>query len=137
MNCLPTRTFRLSDTGVEMGEFWESAKAGRLMVPHCRSCQKPHWYPRAVCPHCFSGEIDLVQASGRGTIYSFTVMRRVKEPYVLAFVTLDEGVTMLTNIIDCDPDALEIGQAVKVSFQPAGEDRVVPAFCRDDSRGKA
>ncbi|WP_312028367.1 OB-fold domain-containing protein [Aquabacterium sp. J223] len=52
-------------------------------------------------------------------IYSYSVMRRVEVPYVIAYVTLDEGVTVMTNIVDCDPDAVRIGQRVKVTFQPS------------------
>ena len=66
-------------------------------------------------------------AQGRGTLYSFSVMRRVEKPYAIAYVTLEEGVTVLTNLVDCDFDRLRIGDPVRVVFKPKGED-TVPMF---------
>ena len=62
----------------------------------CRSCGKAHWYPRALCPFCFSADIDWRQASGAGAIYSFSVMRRASPPHAIAYVTLAEGPSVLT-----------------------------------------
>ncbi len=103
----------------ETRPFWDAAAEGRLLIGKCRSCGKPHYYPRAICPLCGSDATELVQASGRGSIYSYSVMRRVPVPYALAYVTLDEGVTMMTNIVDCDLDAIRIGQRVRVVFKPS------------------
>lgn len=108
--------------------FWAGAAEGRLLIRHCRSCDAPHHYPRFHCPHCRSLELDWIEAAGTGTIYSFSVMLKAKEPYVLAYVTLPEGVTMMTNIVDCDFDALAIGQAVKVVFRQSAGGLAVPFF---------
>jgi uncharacterized OB-fold protein len=70
----------------------------------------------------------MVQASGRGVVYSYSVMRRVPVPYALAYVTLDEGVTMMTNIVDCDLDAIRIGQRVRLVFKPTDGGPPVPMF---------
>lgn len=96
--------------------FWAGAEAGKLMVPKCKSCGKSHWYPRPLCPHCFSDQVELVESNGTGVIYSFSHMPRAPEPYTVAYVTVSEGVSLLTNIIDCDPATLKIGQKVKLAW---------------------
>jgi uncharacterized OB-fold protein len=112
----------------ETRAFWEAAADGRLLIGRCASCGKPHYYPRAICPLCGGGATEMVQASGRGVVYSYSVMRRVPVPYALAYVTLDEGVTMMTNIVDCDLDAIRIGQRVRLVFKPTDGGPPVPMF---------
>ena len=107
--------------------FWDAAAQGKFLIRRCRGCGKAHWYPRAICPFC-AGETEWVEASGRATIYSYSVMRRVPEPYAIAYVTLAEGPTMLTNLVDCDFDSLRIGQDVRVAFKPSDGGPPVPAF---------
>ena len=102
----------------ETQPFWDAASAGKLMIKRCAECGEPHYYPRALCPFCFSERTEWQQASGDGTIYSFSVMRRAAVPYVIAYVTLAEGPTMMTNIVDCDADAVAIGQKVTLIFKP-------------------
>lgn len=108
--------------------FWEAAKQGRFLVKRCSACDKAHWYPRPTCPFCFSSETQWQAGLGSGVIYSFSVMRHAKQPYVVAFVTLDEGPTMLSNIVDCDPETLAIGQAVRLLFKPSDGEFPVPVF---------
>ena len=113
----------------ETAAFWSRANDGVLTVPQCRSCGKFHWYPRANCPFCTSDRIELIPAKGSGTIYSFSVSRRGKDDsYVIAYVTLDEGVTMMTNIVNADSTALKIGQKVRVAFVPSTDGQKVPMF---------
>ena len=112
----------------ETRPFWEAAAEGRLLVKRCTACGQAHHYPRSICPFCFGDATEWLPASGRGTIYSYSVMRRAPEPYAIAYVTLDEGVTMMTNIVDCDLDALRIGQPVKVAFKPTDGGPPVPMF---------
>ena len=108
--------------------FFAAAQQGVLRLRRCTACQKPHWYPRPVCPFCL-GDTAWEDASGLGTVYSVTVTRRAGPiPYALAYVALDEGVTMLTNIVDCDLDSVHIGQRVKVCFKPADGNGVVAMF---------
>ena len=113
---------------IETEPFWNAARERRFVVPTCGACSKAHWYPRAVCPFCGAERIEWCAASGHGTIYSFSVMRRAKEPYAVAYVTLAEGPTMLTNIVDCDFDKLRIGQPVAVVFQETEGGPPVPMF---------
>jgi uncharacterized OB-fold protein len=112
----------------ETQPFWDAAAASRLLIKQCAACGQPHHYPRSICPFCGSDRTEWRGASGRGTIYSYSVMRRVPVPYAIAYVTLEEGVTMMTNIVDCDLDAIRIGQEVKVVFKPAEGGPPVPMF---------
>lgn len=113
----------------ESRPWFDAAAAGRLLIGLCHDCRRHHFYPRAICPHCMSDRTERVEAAGSGSIYSFSVMRRgVPAPYAIAYVTLDEGVTMLTNLVDCDFDALAIGQRVRVVFKPSENGTPVPVF---------
>ena len=108
--------------------FFDAARQGRFLIPVCTACDRAHWYPRIICPFCASDKVEWREASGRGTIYTFSVMRRVKEPYIIAHVTLAEGPTMLTNIVACDADDVQIGQGVTVVFQNTDNGAPVPMF---------
>ncbi len=109
--------------------FWRAASAGTLQIKRCSACGKPHWYPRSLCPYCMADTPEWHPASGLGTIYSVSVTRRAGPvPYAIAYVRLDEGVTMLTNIVDCDLDSLRIGDRVRVCFKPAEDGGLVPMF---------
>ena len=121
----------------EVRPFWEATAAGRLLLPRCAECQAVIWYPRPFCPACASTHVEWIEASGRGTVYSFTVNRRGQADladykdagvYVLAYVELAEGPRMMTNIVDCDPDTVSIGQAVEVVFHDTGEGTALPRF---------
>lgn len=112
----------------ETQAYWEAAAASRLLVKQCRACGKPHFYPRSQCPHCRSHDTEWKDASGRGRIYSYTVARRANPVTAVAYVTLDEGVTMFTNLVDCDFDALKIGQPVKVAFRKGDDGLTRPVF---------
>ena len=109
--------------------FWAGTAAGKLLVKHCSACGKPHWYPRPQCPFCMSDKTVWKQSAGTGSIYSFSVSRRVGPvPYAIAYVRLDEGVTMMSNIVDCDLDAIRIGQRVKLVMKAAEDGTKVPMF---------
>jgi uncharacterized OB-fold protein len=112
----------------ETQPFWDAARNGKFLIKKCRTCDKAHWYPRAFCPFCMSDDTEWVEASGTGKIYSFSVMRRAPEPYAIAYVTLAEGPTMITNLVDCDFDALRIGQNVRVKLTPTDGGPPVPTF---------
>ena len=115
-------------SGPEIQAFWDAAAAGRLAIKRCAACGQVHHYPRALCPFCGSDRTEWTEASGRGTVYSYSVFRRAPIPYAIAYVTLAEGPTMMTNIVDCDLDAIRIGQAVRVSFKPTEDGPPVPMF---------
>jgi len=110
--------------------FFDAAREGKLLLGKCSSCGGLHYYPRAICPFCFNEKIQWVEAKGKGTLYSYSVMRRVPEPYAIAYVTLDEGVTMLTNMVDCDLDRLRIGDAVHLVFKAAEGGEMIPMFTK-------
>lgn len=107
---------------------WDALAEGRFIIRKCAACGRAHWYPRAICPFCFSDKTEWVRASGKGEIYSYSVMRRADEPYAIAYVTLEEGVTMLTNIVDCDFDSLRIGQCVQLVLEVSEKGAPVPMF---------
>ena len=122
------RTYLDPDINMETTVYWESAKNGKLLVKTCKACGKFHYYPRTICPHCLSSDTDWVEASGKGTIYTYSVMRRTETPYVIAYVTLEEGVTMLSNIVECDVDGVAVGQTVEVVFRDTEGGHSLPVF---------
>ena len=114
---------------LETKPYWDAAAEGKLLYKKCAACGEPHFYPRANCPFCFSDRTEWQQASGDGVIYTYSVMRRgAPEPYAIAYVTLAEGPTMMTNIVDCDLNGIKIGQKVKVVFKPSEGGPPVPCF---------
>jgi len=122
------RAFVSPEANVENKPFWDGAAEGRLLLKRCNGCKQVHFYPRALCPHCFSDDTHWQESKGEGTIYAFSVMRRVPQPYAIAYVTLDDGVTLMTNILEADFDNLAIGQRVKVVFRPSAGGLTIPAF---------
>lgn len=116
-----------SSADVALEPYWQAARAGRLLLKLCRACGKSHYYPRPLCPFCMSSDTEWREASGQGSIYSWSVERRATPPYAIAFVALAEGPTLLTNIVDCNLDALAIGQQVTLAFETRDE-QPVPVF---------
>ena len=121
----------------EVKVFWDATAQGRLLLPQCKACQTVIWFPRPFCPACGSVDVDWIEASGRGTVYSYTVNRRgggdLPEyrdagPYVLAYVELAEGPRVMTNIVECDPDSVAIGQTVELVFHDTGQGTALPRF---------
>jgi uncharacterized OB-fold protein len=108
--------------------FWEAAQEGRLLIKRCRDCGQTHYYPRDICPHCLSADTEWIESRGQGAIYSYSTMGKGEGRYTLAYVTLDEGVTMLTDIVDCDPATLSVGQRVVLVFKPSEGGYPVPMF---------
>ncbi|MES2096670.1 MAG: OB-fold domain-containing protein [Pseudomonadota bacterium] len=113
---------------VENRRFFDAAAEGKLLIGQCDACGQPHYYPRALCPFCFA-ESRWVESSGKGAIYSLSTMRRgAGTPFTLAYVTLDDGPAVLTNIATDDHDSLSIGQRVSVKFVPSDGGPLVPMF---------
>jgi uncharacterized OB-fold protein len=114
--------------------YWEGAKKRELVLPRCDSCDRWHFYPRSVCPHCGSNAIAWQRTSGRGVIYSATHVHRAPSsafeqdvPYVVAIVALEEGPHLMSTIIDCNPSEAAIGAPVIVDFIDE-DDMALPAF---------
>ena len=122
------RTIDAPQSVPETKAFGEATAAGRLLIKRCAACGESHYYPRTICPFCGSDRTEWRDASGRGTVYTYSVMRRAPVPYAIAYVTLEEGVSMMTNIVDCDLDAIRIGQKVRVVFKPTEGGPPVPMF---------
>jgi len=108
--------------------YWQGCKEEKLLIQKCGDCSKHIFYPRVVCPHCLSEQIEWVEASGKGTIYSYTIARRAggpafKEdvPYAVALVQLDEGVRMFANIINTDIEQISCDMPVEVIFEERGD----------------
>ena len=119
----------------ETETFWAGTAEGKLLLARCDVCATVIWYPRSFCPACASRSTTWIEASGRGTVYSFTIVRRgvgaYKEsaPFVVAYVELEEGPRVMTNIID-DPETVEVGMAVEVVFHDTGEGSALYRFRR-------
>ena len=116
----PYQEKKISDPLLNVGDkpYFDAAAEGKLMIGKCSACGEVHHYPRGLCPFCFSDKVSLTQAKGTGTVYTYSISRRAGPiPYCIAYVKLDEGVTMMTNIVGCDLDSVKIGQKVKVVFK--------------------
>jgi hypothetical protein len=123
------RAFSVPPISAETADYFAAAARGQLILRRCDDCGAVHHYPRSICPFCGSDRTAWMNASGRGSIYALSVTRRgAPVPYAMAYVTLEEGVTMMTNIVDCDLDTLRIGDAVEVTFAPSREGVHVPMF---------
>ncbi len=115
--------------------FWEACARHELILQRCGACDMVRFHPRALCPACLSAEIRWLRASGRGEIYTFTVTHqnqapawRTRLPYVLAWIQLQEGPLVLSNVVGAAPDALRIGASVEVVFDAAADGLAVPRF---------
>lgn len=108
--------------------FWQAADEGRYLVKKCSSCGKVHHYPRDICPFCLSADTVWQDSPGTGVVYSFSTMGQGDAAYTMAYVTLDEGVTVMSNLVDCDPAKVTIGQKVRVVFTPTEGGHAVPMF---------
>lgn len=121
----------------ETEEFWAATAQGKLLLRRCDDCGTVIWYPRPYCPACASLSTSWFEASGRGSVYTYTVVHRsVVEgyreavPYVLAYVELDEGPRVMTNIVDCPPGEVTVGMAVRVVFEDTGDGSALYRFRR-------
>jgi len=119
----------------ESRAYWEGCHNHKLVLPKCTRCQTVIFYPRAICPECMCEEMEWISLTGKGSIYSFTIVSRGptadfegKVPYSLALVELDEGPRMMTNIINIDPSKISIGMRVRCTFEDISEQISLPQF---------
>ncbi len=129
---LPTPAPRVT---TENQEFWAATGEGKLLLRRCEDCGNPIWYPRSFCPDCGTFNTSWSEASGRGTVYAFTVVHRSMvpgyreaTPYVVAYVELEEGPRIMTNVVGCGPDAVHVGMPVKVVFHDTGAGNALYRF---------
>lgn len=109
--------------------YWrENVRRSQFLGDRCKSCGKTYISPRSVCPRCGSTELETVKLSGRGSIYSYTVVRAPPEerkndaPYTIGIVELEEGARLTAEIVDCKPEEVQIGMPVEVVFRRVGQD---------------
>lgn len=121
-------------TNLESQVFWDATAEGRFLLKRCDACGFVIWYPRFLCPSCHATETSWFEASGKGTVYTYTVVRRGQgpyaeaAPYVVAYVELAEGPRVLTNLVEVDPDEVEIGMPVEVVWHDTGEGSALYRF---------
>ena len=114
--------------------YWEGLAQGELRIQRCKVCSKAVFYPRSICPHCHADSLSWIVASGKGTIYSYTVVHQAfgpfaeDAPFVIAIVELEEGARMMSRIVDATRESVVVGAAVKVTFERVGEDMTLPYF---------
>jgi uncharacterized OB-fold protein len=115
--------------------FFDGAREGRLMLQHCTACNQWSFPVRERCPHCFAAKLEWRQASGRGSLYTFTIMHQVMNPafasavpYNVAQIDLVEGVRMTSNVVGIGNDALRIGMQLEAVFEAADGDVRIPKF---------
>ncbi|MBM3672161.1 MAG: Zn-ribbon domain-containing OB-fold protein [Actinobacteria bacterium] len=116
-------------------EYWAGAHDRRLLIQRCTACGKAFFYPRPFCPKCWSEDVATEEASGEATLYTWSVVHvndlppfHERVPYVAAIVDLVEGPRMMTNVVDCDFDALRVGMALRVAYRELTDDVTVPVF---------
>lgn len=114
--------------------FWDATKDGKLTYQVCDDCNGIVWHPRRHCTHCTSLNLSWKESKGEGTVYTYSIVRqnyhpafRERIPYVIAWVDLDEGFRMLSNIVDVAPEEVAIGQRVRVRWLEA-DGLALPAF---------
>ena len=123
----------------EAKAFWDAAAQQQLSIQRCQDCRAWVWTPRPSCNECGSQKVEWTPMSGKGEIYSFTVIRQVVGraaskafepdiPYVIAWVDLDEGPRLITNIVGCPVEDVKLGMKVAVQFDKASEKIWLPKF---------
>ncbi len=119
----------------ETQPYWAAVRDHRLLIKRCADCGKTHFYPRPFCPHCWSSAVAWEEASGDAVLYTWSVVHQndlppfpERVPYVAAVVDLVEGPRMMTNVVDCDADTLEVGMALRVRYEDLTDEVTVPVF---------
>ena len=114
--------------------FWKATSEGRFILQRCDACDLVVWFPRKHCPECWTENLTTFDASGEGTVYSYTVIRKVANeykqatPFVVAYVELAEGPRIMTNIVGCDVDEVRVGMPVAIEFHDTGEGNALYRF---------
>jgi uncharacterized OB-fold protein len=113
--------------------FWDAAREGRLVAQRCLGCGRLRHPPRPMCPYCQSLEYELAELGGLGTVYSYSILHHPQNPaftypVIAALVDLDEGIRLVTNLVDVEPADIRIGSRVRVRFEPTADDMAVPVF---------
>ena len=122
--------------------YWEACREHRLLIQKCSACGHHQFYPRTFCTECMQAGPQWVPASGHGTVETWTVVRRpvsqayaAETPYVIALIRLEEGPVMMSHVTGCEPDEVQSGMRVKVTFRDWSEDIAMPVFAPPESDG--
>jgi uncharacterized OB-fold protein len=113
--------------------FWSAATDNRLVGQRCVECQEFHHPPRPMCPKCHSVDHEWIELMGTGTLYSYAILHHPQHPafaypLIAALVELDEGIRLVSNLVDIEPAAVRIGMPLEVAFAPVDEGLKVPVF---------
>jgi len=113
--------------------WWEGVEAGKLLIQRCGGCGTLRHPPRPMCPTCQSLEWDTVEASGRGTVYSYVINHHPQipafdYPLVIALVELEEGTRLVSNVVEVEPEDVHVGMPVEVSFEMPDGEQTLPLF---------
>jgi uncharacterized protein len=111
--------------------YWAAANEDRLLLKRCLGTGKTFYPPRTISPFTGLAETDWIEASGAGTVYSFSTLVRQGAALCIAYITLEEGPIILSNLVDCDPDSVYIGQPVRVTFVVSVSGQKIPMFMPD------
>jgi uncharacterized OB-fold protein len=116
--------------------FWNSVARRQMELPFCLKCQQFFFYPRPFCPTCWSSEYEVRPVSGKGKVWSYTIVRfplganagwKTRLPYVVALIDLDEGVRIMSNVVGCPPEEVKCGLSVGLRYEEM-DGRVLPLF---------
>ena len=115
--------------------FFDGTKKHELVIQRCKDCGKFYFYPRTQCPHCLSDNVEWKKVSGKGKVYSFTICARPGNPafagdvpYNVAIIELNEGVRMMSSVIDCKNEDIKCDMPVEVVFKDASPEITLPYF---------
>jgi uncharacterized OB-fold protein len=133
---------RFEPTPTELTDaFWDATREQTYVVQWCTACAEPIFYPREVCPLCLSaGSLAWRASTGRGVVHAVSVQHRPgnptmadRVPYAVALVEVDAGdgahtVRVMSNVVNCDPDTVQVGDALTLTWEPLSDGRNLPVF---------
>jgi hypothetical protein len=132
-----TRGVPLPQPTRDNAPFYEAARRGELRFQRCAACKRFRHYPRPLCPHCLSREHTWERSTGRGTVYTWTIVRgptlpafEAKVPYNVVDVLMDEGVHFVSEVLECPPEALRAGLPVEATFVTVSDEITLVKFRR-------
>lgn len=119
--------------------FWNGLRERLLLIQRCSSCGALRHPPRPMCPHCLSTEWDTIESTGRGTVHSFVMPQHpqfpfMDYPYIVALIDLAEGIRLVSNLIDIEPENAWIDMPVEVYFTEFDDGFVLHQFRPEEKR---
>jgi uncharacterized OB-fold protein len=116
--------------------FWDATRERRFLVQWCGPCQTPIFYPREVCPQCLGADgLEWRESEGKGTVYAASVQHKPanpmmadRVPYVVALVELEDGIRLMSNVVNCLPTDVTVGRPVQLTWESLSDGRNLPQF---------